>query len=348
MTRLLTEGFEAQDLVEWFLTFATGSSGIDTTVSRTGAASLQLSSGAASAIRAFIAVDAVLPNELYIRVCCRVGDIYPNTNRGSFRLLYMGVELFRCDFQKNTGIVMTCNALTATGTTSFLKDTWYRIECHVILSNAAGLCELRVDGGAVEARIVGDTLGTYSGMCELQLYGSLSASDGNLSYFDDVAINDCNGSEDNSWCGDGYIIALTPTGTITNQLTGSDADTTDNHLLVDEIPYDSDTTYVGGVTANLKDIYDMSACGLDPVNNIITRIWTEARAKTGNYAPAKQAAAIIKPSGGADIESPSTYLGDAYTKRVIRTAGLTINPVDNEPFKVSDVDAIQAGVIIKV
>jgi hypothetical protein len=184
-------------------------------------------------------------------------------------------------------------------------------------------------------------------MSAVRLFGSQSASDGSYAYFDDIAINDCNGSEDNSWCGNGYIIALTPDGTVTNQLTGSDGDTTDNHLLVDEIPYDSDTSYVGGVTADLKDIYDMSACGL-AADSKIERVWTETRAKTGNYAPAKQAAAIIKPSGGAEIESLSTYLGDGYAKRVIRTAALTINPVDNEPFTVTDVDAIQAGVIIKV
>jgi hypothetical protein len=155
MTRLLTEGFEAQDLIEYY--WGGTVAGIETTIKRTGTASLLLGRGAAWAVRPFAAIDSVLPSEIYIRVCCRVGDIFPSANRGSFRLEYLGNELFRCDFQKNLGVTMTCNTLTATGTTTFLKDTWYRLECHVLLSNAAGLCELRIDGGPVEALITGDT-----------------------------------------------------------------------------------------------------------------------------------------------------------------------------------------------
>jgi hypothetical protein len=138
--------------------------------------------------------------------------------------------------------------------------------------------------------------------------------------------------------GDGRIIVIKPNGdTATLQLTPSAA--VDHNTLVDDIPADGDTTYVEGSVVDERDIYDLEACGLGDV--VITRIWTEARAKD-TASSAKTIALITKASGGAEVEGGDVVLAGTYTVKVLGAEEL-VNPVDAAAWEVADIDALQGG-----
>jgi hypothetical protein len=140
--------------------------------------------------------------------------------------------------------------------------TWYRIE----LSTDA----TTLSATAVEARAYADTPGATafwnpSGTMDLAsaptAYGCYTAgSDATLDYIvDDLAINDAAGSHENTWCGEGEVIVLRPNGNGDNsQWAGSDGNSTDNYLLVDETPPDS-ADYVQSNTSGQIDDYALEA-----------------------------------------------------------------------------------------
>lgn len=166
--------------------------------------------------------------------------------------------------------------LSATGTIPLLSSTWYVLEWHLKIDNSAGISEVKVDGVADATTGSTDTQPGAETTFD-NLY--LSSNAGSAStYFDDLALNDTSGGVDDSWCGDGKIILLTPNANgDSSDLVGSDSDSTNNYLLVDDIPADSDTTYVQSATPDDYDLYNLVACGLSGVT--ISRVWAEARAK---------------------------------------------------------------------
>jgi hypothetical protein len=74
--------------------------------------------------------------------------------------------------------------------------------------------------------------------------------------FDDVYICDATGSIRNDILGPQKVYTLLASGNgNSSQFVGSDADSTDNYLLVDEADTDDDTTYVESSTATNRDDY---------------------------------------------------------------------------------------------
>ena len=75
-------------------------------------------------------------------------------------------------------------------------------------------------------------------------------------YYDDLWICDVAGSVNNDFLGDCTVQALLPNGNgNSSQLVGSDSNSTDNYLLVDESTPNSDTDYVESSTPGDKDTY---------------------------------------------------------------------------------------------
>src|SRR3972149_6225726 len=156
--------------------------------------------------------------------------------------------------------------LVATGDIAIQASTWYVIEVHVKIDDTTGALDVRVDG-VDDAAFAGDTKpGAETTFNTLRYHGG-----SNTSYYDDLAMNDTNGSVDNSWCGDGKIILLKPNANgDSSQWDGSDGNQVDNYLLVDDIPSDDDTTYVQSAILANKDLYNLAASGLSDV--VILRV----------------------------------------------------------------------------
>lgn len=224
MARLITCGFEQQQYsatvsaAEGQGFAATNGAGgtapaIDTTVKRSGAAALRLAnkgfsywdwnggvasndrwyyfrtyfrfSAAPSAQFAFITVEGGTSNHLL--------EVKLNTDRT--------IRMYRA------------SGATAVGSASsaLSVDTWYRVEVgiNVPASGTSGQCELRIDGTTVAS----GTADLTNGAPRYWILGDYNfVSPGINCYFDDVALNDDQGSSQNSWPGDGKILLLAGKG----------------------------------------------------------------------------------------------------------------------------------------
>lgn len=228
--------------------------------------------------------------------------------------------------------------LTATGTLVTTNLTWYMLEVHVKIADASGDIEVKVDGSAtLDIDYSGDTKpGAATQVDLLKLNGGSGSSF--LTYYDDLGLNDTTGGVDDSWCGDGRIILLTTNGNgDVSQLMGSDGNQTDNYLLVDDVPDDSDTTYVEGSVVDERDLYALIACGLSGVD--IIRVQAVAVAKD-TVASGGKIALVVKTNtveyAGSDQELLTSYA-------IIKGADYKLNPNTSAAWSISELDALQVG-----
>lgn len=216
-------------------------------------------------------------------------------------------------------------------------DQWYLWEVYFkIADNPSGRFVLYRDGVKV-IDYTGDTLmGSHTTFDNVVWEGR-----GGAAYIgiDDIALNDTNGGSDNSYCGDGVIIKVTPDGNgAHNNWHGSDSDDVDNYLLVDEYPKDDDTTYVyhDGSASGTQDQYTLS--DYDGTNKTILRIYPEARIRKTSAAAHTVKLGTLA-SGGTDAMSAARNLTTVYARYVGNEQ--TINPVDSNPWEEADIDALQ-------
>lgn len=131
--------------------------------------------------------------------------------------------------------------LLATGTTN-IPTGWVQVQVRATISDTVGICQVKVNGqSGLDINYSGDTKngGTATTIDKVWFGQSTSG------YFvtDAVLLNTA-GSVNNTWPGDRRVLVLAPTGNgYSSQGDGSDGDSVDNYLLVDESPF-SDTDYV--------------------------------------------------------------------------------------------------------
>jgi len=151
-------------------------------------------------------------------------------------------------------------------------------------------------------------------------------------------MNNTAGGVDDSWCGEGKIIVMMPNDdSAPLELTPSAA--VHHHLLVDEVPTDSDTTYVEGSVINEEDMYKLTPSGLVDVD--INRVWVESRTRKTSASDG-QVALITKAAGGAEVVGPDVDILTTYSIKCLSTEQLE-NPVDTNPWEVADIDLIEIG-----
>src|SRR5574337_15066 len=150
---------------------------------------------------------------------------------------------------------VTRNGTTlGTGTTPLTSGVWYYVEMKAVIHDTAGSVELRLNG-VTEISLSGiDTRNGANGVItqiKLGCFGNAPQK-----YFDDLYVCDTSGSVNNDFLGDVRIEALFPNGNgAKSNLVGSDSNSTDNYLLVDEATPNADTDYVESSTVGDKDTY---------------------------------------------------------------------------------------------
>jgi hypothetical protein len=151
-------------------------------------------------------------------------------------------------------------------------------------------------------------------------------------------MNDTSGAVDNSWCGDGRVVAMFPSGNgDASQLTGSDGNSTDNYALVDEVPSNNDTDYVEGSVVNERDLYQLSNVSL-PVGTTVRRVLVESRSKD-TVAEGGLIALEVK-TGGTEYVSADMALASSYAP--VRAEWI-LNPNTGVAWTQADLDALQVG-----
>lgn len=133
--------------------------------------------------------------------------------------------------------------------------TWNYLEVKVTIHDSTGTVKVRMNGATSDLiSFTGDTKngGTNTTIDAVRVGGSSQAR------MCDWYICDTSGSVNNDWLGDVRVYPLAPSGNGNySQFVGSDGNSTDNYLLVDEQPY-SAADYVGSPTSGNRDTYAMT------------------------------------------------------------------------------------------
>jgi hypothetical protein len=314
MARLWTSGFEWQSVAngrEWQSTATGGTGGnvaINTSIKRSGAASIEFSSAADASNYIEIlynATDVVT----YIRIYAFFQS-FPTSTGSLIQLVSSGSDVQAAVGVRTTGVLELFDgdiAGTSRGTSSALDaEKWYGIELKV------------QNGGSpeIEARVWEDGVNTPSVFASGVMTATANANTATIGMadfvadcvvnIDDCAINDTSGTAQTSYPGEGRLVMARPTGAGDNAADLGDAtaidDTTPNDA-TDFIDLDTNTS-IGDYAMT-----DSSSLGIDSFDNIklvqvLCRIREESAATTSYQLRLKSA------SGGTTSTSTATDAGN--------------------------------------
>jgi len=194
------------------------------------------------------------------------------------------------------------------------KNRWHCVEFRLLVANAGGRLELKVDGTQV-IDYTGDTQKTANANVLSFRFGRSAFIFANTceGYYDDIAFNDILGGINDTWIGRGGIPAIFPIGagfSTDLQLFPNTGEA--NWEDVDEKPPDDDTSYVFDTLIDDHDSY--AASNLVAAGAISAVQWL-ARARS-DLVGNPEIARILRIGGvdyqGADIGIDATY--DYYSE----------------------------------
>lgn len=153
------------------------------------------------------------------------------------------------------------NLATSIGTTSGAPNnaTWTVVEVYFKCVNASdGRVIIKFDGVTVLDWTGNTNPSAYAAPSWMAFDSGKQA--GIIVVVDDLAVNDTAGSVNNSWAGDGTIALILPNANgDSSQWVGSDGNSTDNYLLVDDNPANDATDYVSTTLSSQKDLYNLAS-----------------------------------------------------------------------------------------
>lgn len=168
------------------------------------------------------------------------------------------------DVVHGTGTVLT----TVTYAPFNAGNQWFHLSVDVkVAGSGAGWFRLYADGVMV-IDWTGTNTGGGTAFNTVRFgTGSTGASWGSgvQTWYDDIYMDDTTGEGSPSLCPDLRYLMLLPNGNgDSSQWIGSDGNSDDNFLLVDEMPHDGEGTYVTTSTHNQRDTYALRDLSLPP------------------------------------------------------------------------------------
>lgn len=231
-------------------------------------------------------------------------------------------------------------SIIATGTKTLSPNVWYFVEFKATINSSGGTAECRLDG-VVEVSYSGDTNSTANNTADRIYLQDTTNQPG--TYFDDLYVLDGTGSSPyQDYLGDCRIETIFPNGNgNSSQFTGSDGNSTDNYLLVDDTTdADDDSTYVETSTVNNKDTYtygDLASTSGTVYAVAVNPWWRKTDAGT------RQACTVARTSG-TEVDSGNVTLATGYTLyQNIRTT-----KPGGGSWTISDVNASEFGIKVTV
>lgn len=184
------------------------------------------------------------------------------------------------------------------------------VEVKVTFHGSTGAITHKINGNTVLALTNQNTSASGNAFAGIFVLGDWT--DGTPdSYFDDFYICDTSGSSPtNDFLGDSKVECLYPNGNgNSSQMVGSDADSTNNYLLVDEATPNSDTDYVESSTVGNKDTYTYG--DLTSTSGTVYGVQCLPYAKKTD-AGTRSIVTIARLSA-TEVDSAAATLGSGYT-----------------------------------
>jgi hypothetical protein len=342
MTRIFTDGAESGDTRKFSTVVGTSSSiAAYTSTKRTGAYSYRFwyIYGPLYMYRTLSASYT----EFYCRFAANISGGVPyslfswyNTMSniaGSLRITAYGA---------NTGYftVYDGNTLRATSPAfTLIGGEWHLWEIHVkMAADPNGIIEVKYDGvpllsftGATNAQASMDTI-----------MFACTTQDNCATYFDDIALNDTAGGVDNSWCGDGGVLAALVPMTGAAEYSDLIASTGNAWDCVNEMPVNT-TDYVYESTVDKKSTYIMTDLASLAAGTAIKRVWVELNAVESSPEGGK--IATLLRSGTTDTQGVDQTLGLTYAS--FNSSEYLVDPADSAAWTEAKVNALQAGAVVR-
>lgn len=232
--------------------------------------------------------------------------------------------------------------IIATSATSWPGLAQYRhLQIQATIADAGGTCIVKLDNIEI-INFTGDTKngGTNTTIDRISpnIGGSGSTRIDDLWICDGVDATATQGAPNNDFLGDLGVFPIHPNGNGTySQLVGSDGNSTDNYLLVDENPPNT-SDYVTSATSGQHDTYTLAdlpsaAVSVVAIQPVVIAQKTDA------------GAASIKPmirENATDTTDTAQALSTSWAAYAGSIRG--VKPSDGTAFSVSDVNALEAGV----
>jgi hypothetical protein len=220
----------------------------------------------------------------------------------------------QCSLRRNAdgtlSVVNGSGTVLASTASPFVLPTgiWVYIEFKLTPHNTAGVYEVRVNESTWLSGTGANTRNSANNQATaVRLIGAAS-----LSAYDDFYICSDEGSTCNTFYGNYFIEALFPNANgNTNAWAGSDGDSTNNYLLVDDTsPPDDDTTYVKSPTSGDIDLYGFPDLSAAATAGLIRVAQVSVRARKDD-ALARQIAVVTR-SGGANFDGATKTMTTSY------------------------------------
>lgn len=236
-----------------------------------------------------------------------------NTTAGGGVFLFgdAGATTHLCINIASSGVVLlrrgaANGTIMATGAYALSMGTWHWLEVKATISDTVGICIVKVDG-IEQINFTGDTknAGTNNSIDMVQL-GTLGSP---AARYDDLVICDgTGGAPFNDFFGEKAIRAKRPNNNgATNTWVGSDGNSTDNYLLVDDVP-PSSTDYTASATTGNRDLYALSnAASMTTVDAIQHSVYA-AKSDAGS----RQVKTVTRLPAGTVTLSPAVMLSTTY------------------------------------
>ena len=232
-------------------------------------------------------------------------------------------------------------ALTGgTGTKVLSVNVWYGIEIWAEITDSGGVVKVYFDGDSVPDINVSSADTKNGGTGVVDRIGFAVGTGHRIYMCDLVVYNDAGAVNNAAPLGDLRVEWLLPTGNGTSSaLVGSDSNSTDNYLLVDETTPNGDVDYVESSTPADKDTYAMS--DLVSSTGSVLAVGAQIYAKKSD-AGSRSIAPVYRLSGGTEADGTTRVLGSGYAAySEVREA-----KPGGGAYSVSDVNGMQVGVKI--
>lgn len=200
----------------------------------------------------------------------------------------------------------TSGTIIATSTLNFPAAlAWHSFQVKVIVHDTTGVCVVKVDG--VEwINFTGDTRNGGTSTRPDRIH--LGAGNPGNQFVDDFLVNDTAGSVNNSWTGEVSIVGLRANGDGgSSQLVGSDGNSVQNYLQVDEYPLTT-TDYNGSPTVGQLDTYAMTNVGKTGTVLAVREFAYAAKSDAG----ASSFKHVMRNAGGTMVKGAAIPLSTSY------------------------------------